>query len=275
MVEAPRPVRRALSEQVVNSRRVFLGVMAIVFAASAAMTIASCASMSAMGEMQMPGGWTMSMMWMRMPGQTWLGATASFVGMWVVMMVAMMLPSLTPLLWRYRETTAMAGGAHVGWLTAVVGLGYFAVWAVFGVIVFPLGVAVATVVMREPAVARVVPIVVGAVVLIVGVLQGTEWKARNLTFCREVSSCCLTPAVDARTAWRHGVRLGVHCSHSCAGLTAAVLGLGVMDLRVMAVVSVAITAEHLAPTGLRVARAVGALGLVTGLLLVARAVGLR
>ena len=35
----------------------------------------------------MPGGWTMAMAWMRMPGQTWPGAAASFLGMWVVMMV--------------------------------------------------------------------------------------------------------------------------------------------------------------------------------------------
>jgi len=40
----------------------------------------------------MPGGWTMAMAWTRMPGQTWPGAAASFLGMWVVMMVAMMLP---------------------------------------------------------------------------------------------------------------------------------------------------------------------------------------
>jgi hypothetical protein len=38
--------------------------------------------MSAMGEMPTPGGWTMSMAWMRMPGQTWPGAAASFLGMW-------------------------------------------------------------------------------------------------------------------------------------------------------------------------------------------------
>jgi predicted metal-binding membrane protein len=248
--------------------------MAIVFAASAAMTIASCASMSAMGEMQMPGGWNMSMTWMRMPGQTWFGATASFVGMWVVMMGAMMLPSLTPLLWRYREAMAKAGVARAGWLTAVVSVAYFAVWAGLGVIVFPLCAGLAAVMMREPAVARAVPIVVGVVVLIVGVLQGTAWKARHLTFCREVRSRCLTLADDVGTAWRHGVRLGVHCSHSCAGLTAVVLGLGVMDLRVMAVVAAAISAEHLAPAGVRVARAIGAVGVGAGLLLIARAGGL-
>ena len=246
--------------------------MAIVFVASAAMTIASCVSMSAMGEMQMPGGWAMSMVWMRMPGQTWLGVGASFVGMWVVMMVAMMLPSLTPLLWRYRE--ALAGGAHIGWVTVVVGLGYFAVWAVFGVVVFPLGVAVATIVMREPSVARTVPVVMGVVVLIAGLLQRTGWKTRHLAFCRDAPGRCLTVQASAGAAWRYGVRLGVHCSHSCAGLTVVVLGLGIMDLRVMAVVAAAITAEHIAPAGVRVARAIGAVGVGSGLLLIARAAGL-
>lgn len=39
---------------------------------------------------------SMSMMWMRMPGQTWAGDAASFMGMWVVMTVVMMGPSLLP-----------------------------------------------------------------------------------------------------------------------------------------------------------------------------------
>ena len=63
------------------SRHAFFGVSTLLFAASAAVTIVWCASMSAMGEMPMPGGWTMSMAWMRMPGQTWPGAAASFLGM--------------------------------------------------------------------------------------------------------------------------------------------------------------------------------------------------
>jgi predicted metal-binding membrane protein len=78
------------------SQRAFFGVSALLFAASTAVTIAWCESMSAMGGMPMPGGWTMSMAWMRMPGQTWPGAAAAFLGMWAVMMVAMMLPSWSP-----------------------------------------------------------------------------------------------------------------------------------------------------------------------------------
>src|SRR6202022_4683920 len=121
--------RRMVSERA--SQRAFFGVSALLFAGSAAVTIVWCASMSAMGEMPVPGGWTMSMTWMRMPGQTWPGAAASFLGMWVVMMVAMMLPSLVPMLWRYRQVIGRSGETRLGRLTALVGVGYFFVWSVF------------------------------------------------------------------------------------------------------------------------------------------------
>jgi predicted metal-binding membrane protein len=85
------------------SQRAFVVVLAALFALSVAMTIRESISMSTMGEMPMPGAWMMSMAWMRMCGQTWPGAAAAFIRMWVVMMVAMMLPSLGPMLWRYRE----------------------------------------------------------------------------------------------------------------------------------------------------------------------------
>jgi predicted metal-binding membrane protein len=76
------------------------------------------------------------------------------------------------------------------------------------------------------------------------------------------------------TAWRHGLRLGLHCSYCAAGLTAILLVLGVMELRAMAVVGAAITIERLAPAGERVARAIGAVVVGAGLLLIARATGL-
>src|SRR5262249_46170816 len=102
------------------SQQAVCGVSVLLFAASAALTIVWCTSMSAMGGMPMPGGWTMSMAWMRMPGQTWPGAAASFLGMWVMMMVAMMLPSLVPMLRRYRQTVCRTGEMRLGPLTALV-----------------------------------------------------------------------------------------------------------------------------------------------------------
>jgi predicted metal-binding membrane protein len=263
--------RRTSSEGV--SSHAFLGVSALLFAVSAAVTIVWCASMSAMGEMTMPGGWTMSMAWMP-AGQTWSGAAASFLGMWVVMMVAMMLPSLVPMLWRYRQAVGSTGETRLGRLTALVGVGYFFVWTVFGMAAFPLGVALATLEMQQPALARAVPIAVGVVVLIAGSFQLTAWKARHLTWCRGAPGRGRTLPADAGTAWRHGLRLGLHCTHCCVGLMAILLVIGVMDLHAMAVVAAAITVERLAPAGERVARATGAIAVGAGLFLIARAAGL-
>src|SRR5471032_524158 len=110
-----------------DSRGVFVAAAALVFLVSAVATVLWSTSMPAM-DMPMPGGWTMSMAWMPMPGQSWVGMGISFIAMWAVMMPAMMLPSLVPMLWRYRETLVERGGAPAGWLTFQAGLGYFLVW---------------------------------------------------------------------------------------------------------------------------------------------------
>jgi len=264
--------RRMVSERA--SQRAFFGVLTLLFAASAAVTIVWCAPMWAMGGIPMPGGWTMSMAWMGMPGQSWPVTAASFLGMWIVMMVAMMLPSLVPMLWRYREAVGMKGETLLGRLTALVGVGYFLVWVVFGMTAFPLGVALAAIEMQRPALARAVPIAVGVVVLIAGTLQFSAWKARHLACCRELPGRGRTLPADARAAWRHGLRLGLHCTECCVGLITILLVIGVMDLRAMTVVAAAITLERLAPAGERVARAIGAVVVAAGLFLIARAAGL-
>src|SRR5688572_23244501 len=213
---------RALCDGVAAvTERAFFGVSALLFGASAAVTIVWCGSMSETGGMPMPGGWTMSMAWMRMPGQTWSGAAASFLGMWIVMMAAMMLPSLVPMLWRYRQAIGRTGcsarpaagcgeasrrrvEARLAGLTTIVGAGYFLVWTAFGVVAFPLGVTLAAIEMQQPALARAVPAAVGAVVLIAGAVQFTAWKARHLACCREAPGRGGTLPADAGTAWRHG-----------------------------------------------------------------------
>lgn len=214
--------------------------------------------MSDMGEIPMPGGWMLSMMWMPMCGQTWTGAAASFVGMWAVMMPAMMLPSLVPMLRRYRLA-----------LAALVAAGYFSVWTLLGVVVFVLGAALAQAALQMPAAARAVPVLLGMVVLLAGAFQFTAWKTHQLARCRRA------PGIfHAGAAWQHGARLGLHCCYSCAGLTAILLAMGVMDLRAMAIVTAAITAERLGPAGERFAWAVGAVSVGAGLLLIARAMWL-
>jgi predicted metal-binding membrane protein len=265
----------------------FVAALALLFALSAGVTVDGSASMTAMGAMPMPGGWTLSMAWMRMPGQSWSGTAASFVSMWLSMMVAMMLPSLAPMLWRYREAAGRAGGARLGPLTVVTGtavmaVAYFLVWTVFGAAVFFGGAVLAVILMREPAAARAAPVAGGVLVLIAGLLQFTSWKLRHLACCRQLPVPTAAANADAAVgvvasilaACRHGLRLGFHCVHCCLGLTFSLLSIGMMNLPAMVMVAVALAAERLAPAGERVARRIGVIVISLGLLLIARAVWL-
>lgn len=254
-----------------TSKSAFFGVSALLFVVGAVVTIVSCKSMSAMGGMPMPGGWTMSMAWMRMPGQTWAEVAGSFLRMWVVMMLAMMLPSFVLVGWRYREDVRMTGEKEPDRLTALVGGGYFFAWTVFGILIFPLGVMFAMIAMHIPVLSRAVPIAVGVTIVSAGAIQFTAWKQSHLAQCRMPLGRDGTLRSEADTAWRHGLHIGLHCCYCCANLTAILIVSGVMDLRTMAALTAAITVERLAPTDGRVSRAIGALIIGAGLVLMARA----
>jgi len=205
-----------------------------------------------------------------MPQQTWYGAAAGYLGMWMAMMVPMMLPSLVPMLSRYRRSVRGADGIHLHGLTALVGVGYFVIWAVLGTAAYAAGAGVMAVEMRWGKVAQWLPVAAGVVLLVAGGVQLTSWKARQLALCREGSRCGCPPAFNALGAWRHGLRLGVRCSLCCGSLMLALLAIGMMDLIAVAAVTLAISAERLAPAPLRVARVAGVAIVVVGVLTIAR-----
>jgi predicted metal-binding membrane protein len=189
-------------------------------------------------------------------------------GMLMAMMVPMMLPSLIPMLSRYRRSVRGADGLHLHGLTAVVGVGYFVVWAVLGMAAYAACAGVMAAEVRWGTVAQWLPVAAGVVLLVAGGVQFTPWKARQLALCREGSGCA--PAPNALGAWRHGLRLGMRCSLCCGNLMLALLAIGMMDLVAMAAVTLAISAERLAPVPLRVARVAGVALVVAGVLTIAR-----
>jgi predicted metal-binding membrane protein len=207
---------------------------------------------------------------MSMPQQTWCLAAAGYLGMWMAMMVPMMLPSLVPALSRFRRSVRGADGIHLHGLAALVGVGYFVIWAVLGAAAYAAGAAVVAVEMRWGEVAQWLPVGAGVVLLVAGGVQFSSWKARQLALCREGSGCGCPPAPTALSAWQHGLRLGVRCSLCCGSLMLALLAIGMMDLAAMAAVTVAISAERLAPAPVRVARVAGVAIVVVGVLTIAR-----
>ena len=184
------------------------------------------------------------MTWMRMPGESWLAAALAFVGMWIAMMLAMMLPSLMPILWRYRRALIPSGAKYPNLLVTVMATAYFFVWSVLGFVVFPTGAILSQIVMRQPSLARVVPVAMCTVLLTAGVLQLSRWKAHQLACCK-LAPAAPDELAKASCAWWYGVRLGVHCIYCCASLTAVLLVFGIMDLRAMAIAAIALPSNAL------------------------------
>jgi predicted metal-binding membrane protein len=238
---------------------------ALLFVAGLAVTVYMCRTMS--GGMDMPGGWNMSMAWMRMAGQSRFGATAMFMVMWIAMMPPMMLPSLLPMLAVYRRCV----GGSVG-LTVIAGTAYFLAWGIFGAIAYPIGIGLAAAEMHWDALAKWVPTITSVVLILVGCAQLSRWKARQLTCCRNAKVCGKSLSPDAWNAFRHGIQLGLHCSLCCLGLMIALLVINVMDLRTMALVTAAITIERLAPRPVLAARIIGGMLIVAGAVSLVRAI---
>lgn len=246
-------------------RRAFALGCVVLFVGCAAATVSAGVSMSAMAALPMRGDWSLSMHWLAMCGRNAPTQMADWLGMWSAMTVAMMLPATAPNLWRYRCAAAHAGASRPMALAACVGGGYLLVWIGLGAMISVTGTALAAGLLERPTLARATPLAMGVVLMLAGALQCTAWKARQLTRCRQWPASVDVPPPHLFRAWRAGLRLGCHCVTSCAGLTAILLVGGVMDLRVMAVVTAAIAAERLSFHGDRVARAIGVLALVAGL----------
>jgi predicted metal-binding membrane protein len=221
--------------------------------------------------MAMRGGWTMSMMWMRMPGQSELEAASLFVFMWLAMMVAMMLPSALPTLLIYRRVMLFRQEPRCGLQTWLVGAGYFMAWTAFGIVAYGFGLVVAGVAMISELASRLVPFASGVALALGGVWQLTPWKFACLKHCRDpVHLLARHLGGGARGAFGFGVHHGAYCAGCCWGLMLMVLVLGVMNLAAMILVAAVIAAEKLLARGEGIARAVGIAAIAAGMSLAAR-----
>ena len=238
----------------------FLSASLVVFSVAAVATVHFCRSMSS--GMNMPGGWTMSMMWMPMPGCTWATSAGMFLVAWLAMMVAMMLPSALPMLLNLRRPSNQH--ENFAALATAAASGYFFVWTLIGVVVYALGVAYALATMRLDWLSRMTPALSGIMLIIAGLVQFTRWKMSALRRCRAPDCGTLQEAGTLSHGWRYGFKQGMFCCICCAAPMLALLVLGAMNLAVMTMIAVVITIEKLLPYPERTARVFGLAALLAG-----------
>ncbi len=246
----------------------FYILVAAVFTAALALTTYYCRTMA--GGMDMPGGWTMSMMWMPMPGQTWLGSTVMFMVMWLAMMVAMMLPSYLPTVLRYHRAWQSENARGALAATSLTMAGYFFVWSAAGVVIYGAGVALATAAMRWTTFSRAMPFLIAATMVLAGCMQFMPWTKVGLRECRSLACGVSLPSGSAWSAWRAGVRSGISCVSCCCGPTLVLLALGMMNPAVIVLVAGVIAMEKLMPRPQVVVRLSGVIAVIAGLIMIGR-----
>ena len=197
------------------------------------------------------------------PG-TDLGGLGWYLGIWVTMMAAMMLPSAAPtvlLFARVSRERARRGKAELvpAWLFVA---GYLAVWTLVGLAAYGAYRAFVSAGTGWLAWDRTGPYVTGGALITAGIYQLTPLKDVCLRHCRSPLHFLLHDWRSGRAgAVRMGGEHGAYCLGCCSGLMLALFALGVMSLFWMAVVGAVILVEKLAPAGRRLSHAF-ALGLV-------------
>jgi predicted metal-binding membrane protein len=215
------------------------------------------------GGMPMPGGWRMSMMWMRMEGHSELWTAVIFLATWQCMMVAMMLASALPVLTLAVKTALHADRSPA--LAVLVGAGYFVSWLGFGILVYLIGRAFAAFAMRSAWLAARVPALAGIAIVTAGLYQLSPWKDACLSHCRNP----LTVMIERwRPDWRSALFTGIHhgnyCVACCWSLMAIQCVLGVMSLPVMIAIATLIAAEKMIPGGRTIAAVAGVVFALAG-----------
>jgi predicted metal-binding membrane protein len=203
------------------------------------------------------------------PG-TDLGSLSFYVGAWVVMMAAMMFPSVAPMVRTYalvqRSRQARRGlGEPTAAIVAFVA-GYLITWTAFGLFAYAIFDIVRALDVHALSWDEAGPYLAGGVILGAALYQLTPLKDACLSRCR-------SPLDFLTERWRDGVggalRLGLEhgawCVGCCWALMAALFALGVMSVAWMVFIAALIAAEKLLPWKGLANRGIAVLLVVLGL----------
>ncbi len=186
--------------------------------------------------------------------------TAMFV-MWSVMMVAMMLPSATPMILLFEKINQKRDlqGQAKNPIALFVG-GYLLVWIGFSILATLLNWSLHSAGLLTSMMGRVTPVVAGISLLVAGTYQWTTLKYACLTHCRSpVGFLMANWHVGRLGAVRMGSHHGLYCLGCCWLLMILLFVLGVMNLLWIVVLTVFVLAEKVVPKGQLLGRIAGLL----------------
>src|SRR4051794_4748456 len=197
---------------------------------------------------------------------TGLGTLGWFLGVWLVMMAAMMFPSVSPTVALYARMTSVRSSA----LPLLFAAGYLITWALAGLGAFALAVAGGRAVGDVLAWDRAGRWVAGATLILAAIYELTPLKDACLGKCRSPLGFLLGSWREGRTgALRMGAAHGAWCVGCCWALMASLFALGVMSLVWMAFVAALIAFEKTVPWNRAATWGTAAVLLALGILLLA------
>jgi predicted metal-binding membrane protein len=193
-----------------------------------------------------------------------LGTLGWFLGVWVVMMAAMMLPSVAPTVALFaRMTRARSAAAPIAFAA-----GYLVTWGGAGAVAFAIALAGRRVGGDFLAWDRAGRWVAGATLLVAAAYELTPLKEVCLGKCRSPLGFLLSCWRDGLSgAIEMGIRHGAWCVGCCWALMAALFAVGIMSVTWMALTAALIAIEKILPWRQLATYGVAAVLLVLGLLL--------
>ncbi len=210
------------------------------------------------GSMSGSSGWMMTPVW---------DVTHLLLlwAMWAVMMAGMMLPAVAPTLLLYmRAARAQGADAHSVWRLYALAGGYLFIWALFSIGATLLQRFLATRALLSPMMEPATPIVGAVILFLAGAYQLTPLKGACLRACRSPLSFLMRrwqPGWPG--ALRLGMEHGIYCLGCCWALMLLLFAGGVMNLAVIAILTLWVVLEKLLPSGVHLARVSGVLLIAT------------
>jgi predicted metal-binding membrane protein len=214
--------------------------------------------------------WQAPMMNNQAMGLTMGMSSLLFIAIWALMMVAMMFPAAAPMILMFSAVYAGKRRQEQPYVpTWIFVSGYLLVWASSGVVAYLLALAADRLAGQSMWLMENAPRIAGAILVIAGLYQLSPLKHICLSKCRTPLQFLLTSWQDGYVgAFRMGIKHGVFCLGCCWLLFVILFPLGMMNIAVLAAVTVLIFAEKALPIGRQISQLVGVGLIVYGLLVI-------